>query len=42
MSEDRIDFVVIGGGSAGLVASHGAGGLGAEVVMVEPLSLIHI
>ena len=36
MSEDRIDFVVIGGGSAGLVASHGAGGLGAEVVMVEP------
>jgi len=36
MSEERIDLVVIGGGSAGLVASHGAGGLGAEVVMVEP------
>ena len=36
MSETRVDLVVIGGGSAGLVASHGAGGLGAEVVMVEP------
>ena len=36
MSEKRVDLVVIGGGSAGLVASHGAGGLGAEVVMVEP------
>ena len=36
MSGERVDLVVIGGGSAGLVASHGAGGLGAEVVMVEP------
>ena len=36
MSQTRVDLVVIGGGSAGLVASHGAGGLGAEVVMVEP------
>lgn len=36
MSEERIDLVVLGGGSAGLVACHGAGGLGAEVVMVEP------
>ena len=32
----RVDFVVIGGGSAGLVASHGAGGLGAETLMIEP------
>lgn len=30
------DLVVIGGGTAGLVAAQGAAGLGAKVVMVEP------
>lgn len=37
MSEDEtIDLVIIGGGSAGLVAAKGAGNVGASVVMVEP------
>lgn len=36
MSDERIDLVVLGGGTAGLVAAHGAAGLGAQVVMVEP------
>ena len=36
MNDGRVDLVVIGGGTAGLVAAHGAAGLGAEVVMIEP------
>ena len=32
---DRYDFVVIGGGPAGLVAAHGAAALGAKVALVE-------
>ena len=31
-----IDLVIIGGGSAGLIAAKGAGNVGASVVMVEP------
>ena len=31
-----IDLVIIGGGSAGLVAAKGAGNVGASVVMIEP------
>ncbi len=30
------DLIVIGGGTAGLVAAHGAAGIGAKVAMVEP------
>lgn len=30
------DLVIIGGGTAGLVAAHGAAGIGASVVMLEP------
>jgi len=30
------DLVVIGGGTAGLVAAHGAAGIGASVAMIEP------
>jgi len=30
------DLVVIGGGTAGLVAAHGAAGIGARVAMIEP------
>jgi pyruvate/2-oxoglutarate dehydrogenase complex dihydrolipoamide dehydrogenase (E3) component len=33
---EQYDLVVIGGGTAGLVAAHGAAGMGASVVMVEP------
>ena len=32
----RYDLVVIGGGTAGLVAAHGAAGMGASVAMIEP------
>jgi len=32
----QYDLVVIGGGTAGLVAAHGAAGLGASVAMIEP------
>ena len=32
---DRYDFVVVGGGPAGLVAAHGAAALGAKVALVE-------
>jgi len=32
----KYDLVVIGGGTAGLVAAHGAAGLGASVAMIEP------
>lgn len=32
---DRYDLVVLGGGAAGLVAAHGAAGLGASVALVE-------
>ena len=34
--DDMFDLVIIGGGSAGLIASKGAGNVGASVVMVEP------
>jgi len=30
------DLVVIGGGTAGLVAAHGAAGIGASAAMIEP------
>lgn len=33
---DQFDLVVIGGGTAGLVAAHGAAGIGASVAMLEP------
>lgn len=33
---DIIDLVIIGGGTVGLVAAHGAAGIGASVVMIEP------
>lgn len=33
---DVIDLVIIGGGSAGLVAAKGAGNVGASCVMIEP------
>lgn len=37
MSENEIiDLVIIGGGSAGLIAAKGAGNVGASVVMIEP------
>ncbi len=36
MSE-KYDFVVIGGGSAGLVAAGGAGILGAKVALIEKI-----
>ncbi|MFB0901955.1 MAG: FAD-dependent oxidoreductase [Acidimicrobiales bacterium] len=32
----QYDLVVIGGGTAGLVAAHGAAGMGATVAMIEP------
>lgn len=32
----QYDLVVIGGGTAGLVAAHGAAGIGASVAMIEP------
>ncbi len=32
----QYDLVVIGGGTAGLVAAHGAAGIGANVAMIEP------
>ncbi len=35
-TDEVIDLVIIGGGSAGLVAAKGAGNVGASVVMVEP------
>ncbi len=35
-NDELIDLVIIGGGTAGLVAAHGAAGMGASVVMVEP------
>ncbi len=35
-TDELIDLVIIGGGTAGLVAAHGAAGMGASVVMVEP------
>jgi len=31
----RYDLAVLGGGAAGLVAAHGAAGLGARVVLIE-------
>lgn len=34
--DDVIDLVIIGGGSAGLIAAKGAANVGASVVMVEP------
>lgn len=34
--DDMFDLVIIGGGSAGLVAAKGAGNVGASVVMIEP------
>jgi pyruvate/2-oxoglutarate dehydrogenase complex dihydrolipoamide dehydrogenase (E3) component len=37
--QNTLDFVVIGGGSAGLVAAGGAGLLGAKVLLVEKRSL---
>jgi len=36
---DTFDFVVIGGGSAGLVAAGGAGLLGAKVLLIEKRAL---
>ena len=33
---EQVDLVIIGGGTAGLVAAHGAAGMGASVVMIEP------
>ena len=36
-NEDSLtDLVVIGGGTAGLIACHGAAGMGASVIMIEP------
>lgn len=35
-NDELIDLVIIGGGTAGLVAAHGAAGMGASVVMIEP------
>ena len=35
-TDEVIDLVIIGGGSAGLIAAKGAGNVGASVVMIEP------
>ncbi len=35
-ADDLADLVIIGGGTAGLVAAHGAAGIGASVVLIEP------
>lgn len=34
--QELTDLVIIGGGTAGLVAAHGAAGMGASVIMIEP------
>ncbi len=36
MSEEVTDLVIIGGGSAGIVAAKGAGNVNASVIMIEP------